>query len=113
MVHQVQKTSLILAVAREMYGVEYKIHILELNASDDRGINIVRDKIPNFVKTKSNKLRLVILDEADAMTQDAQCALRRVMEKYINTSRFCLICNNFNKIIPGIKSRCSIMRFVF
>jgi len=105
------KTSLILAAAREMYGNEFKIHILELNASDDRGIDIVRNKIPNFVKTKSNKLRLVILDEADAMTQDAQSALRRVMEKYINTSRFCLICNNFNKIIPGIKSRCSIMRF--
>lgn len=105
------KTSLILAVAREMYGSEFKMHILELNASDDRGIDIVRNKIPNFVKTKSNKLRLVILDEADAMTQDAQSALRRVMEQYINTSRFCLICNNFNKIIPGIKSRCSIMRF--
>ena len=105
------KTSLILAIARELYGNEHKLHVLELNASDDRGIDIVRNKIPNFVKTKSNKLRLVILDEADAMTQDAQSALRRVMEKYINTSRFCLICNNFNKIIPGIKSRCAIMRF--
>jgi len=105
------KTSLILAVAREMYGNEFKMHILELNASDDRGIDIVRNKIPDFVKTKSSKLRLVILDEADAMTQDAQCALRRVMETYIETSRFCLICNNFNKIVQGLKSRCSIMRF--
>lgn len=105
------KTSLILATAKEMYGPDYKMYILELNASDDRGINVVRDKIPNFVKTKSDKLRLVILDEADAMTQEAQGALRRVMEQYIKTSRFCLICNNFNKIIDGVKSRCSIMRF--
>ena len=105
------KTSLILAAAKEMYGSDYKMYILELNASDDRGIDVVRNKIPDFVKTKSDKLRLVILDEADAMTQEAQCALRRVMEMYIHSSRFCLICNNFNKIVDGIKSRCSIMRF--
>lgn len=105
------KTSLILATARELYGDDYRKYILELNASDDRGIDIVRNKIPNFIKTKSDKLRLIILDEADAMTQDAQSALRRVMEKYIKTSRFCLICNNINKIVPGIQSRCSKMRF--
>jgi replication factor C subunit 3/5 len=105
------KTSLILASARELYGDDYRKYILELNASDDRGIDIVRNKIPNFIKTKSDKLRLIILDEADAMTQDAQSALRRVMEKYISTSRFCLICNNINKIVPGIQSRCSKMRF--
>jgi replication factor C subunit 3/5 len=105
------KTSLILAMAREMYGENYKKYILELNASDDRGINIVREKIPNFVKIKSDKIRLVILDEADAMTGDAQNALKRVMEIYIKTSRFCLICNNINKINIGVKSRCVMMRF--
>lgn len=105
------KTSLILACAREMYGDQYKKYILELNASDDRGIETVRKKIPDFVKTASNKIRLVILDEADAMTVDAQSALRRVIEKYSKNSRFCLICNNINKIIPGIYSRCTKMRF--
>jgi replication factor C subunit 3/5 len=71
----------------------------------------VRKKIPDFVKTASNKIRLVILDEADAMTNDAQSALRRVIEKYSKNSRFCLICNNINKIIPGLHSRCTKMRF--
>lgn len=105
------KTSLILACAREMYGDQYNRYILELNASDDRGIETVRKKIPDFVKTTSNKIRLVILDEVDAMTNDAQSALRRVIEKYSKNSRFCLICNNINKIIPGLQSRCTKMRF--
>ena len=104
-------TSMILACAREMYGDQYKKYILELNASDDRGIETVRKKIPDFVKTASNKIRFVILDEADAMTNDAQSALRRVIEKYSKNSRFCLICNNINKIIPGLQSRCTKMRF--
>jgi replication factor C subunit 3/5 len=94
-----------------MYGENYKRYILELNASDDRGIDIVRNKIPVFAKTKSDDMRLVILDEADAMTVDAQSALRRVMELYIKNCRFCLICNNINKIIPAIQSRCAKMRF--
>jgi replication factor C subunit 3/5 len=105
------KTSLIHACAREMYGDQYSKYILELNASDDRGIETVRVKIPNFVKSSSNKIRLVILDEVDAMTNDAQSALRRVIEKYSKSSRFCLICNNINKIIPGLQSRCTKMRF--
>lgn len=104
-------TSSILALARQMYGPNYKRYILELNASDDRGIDIVRSKIPIFAKTKSDDMRLVILDEADAMTVDAQSALRRVMELYIRNCRFCLICNNINKIIPAIQSRCAKMRF--
>jgi len=106
-------TSLVLACAREMYGDQMNRYILELNASDDRGIETVRVKIPNFVKSTSNKIRLVILDEVDAMTNDAQSALRRVIEKYSKTSRFCLICNNINKIIPGLQSRCTKMRFGF
>jgi len=105
------KTSSILALAKQMYGPNYKRYILELNASDDRGIDIVRNKIPMFAKTKSDDMRLVILDEADAMTSDAQSALRRIMELYIKNCRFCLICNNINKIIPGIQSRCAKMRF--
>jgi len=105
------KTSLILACAREMYGDQMSRYILELNASDDRGIETVRKKIPDFVKSTSNKIRLVILDEVDAMTGDAQSALRRVIEKYSKNSRFCLICNNINKIIPGLQSRCTKMRF--
>jgi len=105
------KTSSILALAKQMYGPNYKRYILELNASDDRGIEIVRSKIPTFAKTKTDDLRLVILDEADAMTSDAQSALRRIMELYIKNCRFCLICNNINKILPGIQSRCAKMRF--
>ncbi|MEO0236826.1 MAG: AAA family ATPase [candidate division WOR-3 bacterium] len=105
------KTSLILACAKEIYGDQYNHYILELNASDDRGIETVRKKIPDFVKITSNKIRLVILDEVDAMTIDAQSALRRVIEKYSKNSRFCLICNNINRIIPGLQSRCAKMRF--
>ena len=104
-------TSMILACAREIYGEHYGRYILELNASDDRGIETVRKKIPDFVRTTCNKIRLVILDEVDAMTNDAQSALRRVIEKYSKNSRFCLICNNINKIIPGLQSRCTKMRF--
>jgi len=105
------KTSMILACAKEMYGDQMSKYILELNASDDRGIETVRKKIPDFVKSTSYKIRLVILDEVDAMTNDAQSALRRVIEKYSKNSRFCLICNNINKIIPGLQSRCTKMRF--
>lgn len=105
------KTSTILACVREMYGEQYRKYILELNASDDRGIDTVRKKIPDFVKITSNKIRFVILDEADSMTNDAQSALRRVIEKYSPSSRFCLICNNINKIISGLQSRCTKMRF--
>ena len=104
-------TSMILACAREMYGDQMGKYILELNASDDRGIETVRKKIVDFVKLSTNKIRLVILDEVDAMTTDAQSALRRVIEDYSEKSRFCLICNNINKIIPGLQSRCTKMRF--
>jgi len=105
------KTSLILAAAREMFGDNFRQFILELNASDHRGIEIVRTVIPEFVKTKSDQLRLVILDESDALTMDAQSALRRIMEIYVKNSRFCLICNNITRIIPGIQSRCARIRF--
>lgn len=111
------KTSTILAVARKLYGNQFHNMILELNASDDRGIDVVRQQIQDFASTQSfsfgSKLhvKLVLLDEADAMTKDAQFALRRVIEKYTKNTRFALICNNVNKIIPALQSRCTRFRF--
>jgi replication factor C subunit 3/5 len=86
----------------------------QLNASDDRGIDVVREQIKSFAGTRklfSSGVKLVILDEADAMTNDAQFALRRVIEKYTRTTRFCLLCNYVSKIIPALQSRCTRFRF--
>lgn len=108
------KTSTILACAKKMYGEHYQSMCLELNASDDRGIDVVRDQIKEFAGTKklfSSGIKLIILDEADAMTNDAQAALRRVIEKYTSNTRFCMICNYVNKIIPALQSRCTKFRF--
>ncbi|GFR43970.1 hypothetical protein Agub_g5114, partial [Astrephomene gubernaculifera] len=108
------KTSTILAVARQMYGGQLASMTLELNASDERGIGVVRQEIQDFASTRtifSNKFKLIILDECDAMTNDAQFALRRVIEKYTRNARFCLICNYVSKIIPALQSRCTKFRF--
>jgi len=115
------KTSTILSIARKMYKNNYKNMILELNASDDRNIRVVRETIREFASTKgdnllkndSNKsdIKLVILDEADSMTQDAQFCLRRIIETYSDKTRFCMICNYINKIIPALQSRCCRLRF--
>jgi replication factor C subunit 3/5 len=110
------KTTAILACAREMFGAQFKTMVLELNASDDRGIDVVREQIKTFASTRhiyalKAGIKLVILDEADAMTSAAQAALRRIMEKYTSNIRFCLICNYANKIIPAIQSRCTRFRF--
>ncbi|ESW09418.1 hypothetical protein PHAVU_009G126000 [Phaseolus vulgaris] len=111
------KTSTILAVARKLYGSRFRNMILELNASDDRGIDVVRQQIQDFASTQSlsfgvkYSVKLVLLDEADAMTKDAQFALRRVIEKYTKSTRFALICNHVNKIIPALQSRCTRFRF--
>lgn len=106
------KTSSILAFANDLYGSDYRSYILELNASDERGIDVVRNKIVNFAKqTTNHSFKLIILDEADSMTNDAQNALKRIIEKYSDTTRFCLICNYFNKIIDAIKSRTVIFKF--
>ncbi|XP_043798511.1 replication factor C subunit 5 isoform X2 [Apis laboriosa] len=88
--------------------------VLEMNASDDRGINIVRGQILSFASTGTmyrSGFKLIILDEADAMTNDAQNALRRIIEKYTDNVRFCIICNYLSKIIPALQSRCTKFRF--
>lgn len=115
------KTSTILAIAKELFGPKvYRDRILELNASDERGINVVRNKVISFSKmsisTKDPNylcppFKIVILDEADAMTVEAQSALRKVMEDYSKITRFCFICNYRNKMIDPIISRCAIFRF--
>lgn len=119
------KTSTVLALAKELYGPELiKTRVLELNASDERGISIVRDKVKNFARMQLTNptagykdkypcppFKIIILDEADSMTQDAQSALRRTMETYSKITRFCLICNYVTRIIDPLASRCSKFRF--
>jgi len=112
------KTSTILALAKELFGEEnYYDRVIELNASDERGINVVRDKIKKYAKKSINykdnipPWKIIILDEADNMTPDSQCALRRIMEEYSKITRFCIICNYHNKIIDPIDSRCMLFRF--
>ncbi|TPX34857.1 hypothetical protein SmJEL517_g02582 [Synchytrium microbalum] len=108
------KTSTVLACAKRMYGAKWRAMVLELNASDDRGIDAVRDQIKTFAESMSmfkTGVKMVILDEADNMTQQAQAALRRVIEKYTKNVRFALICNYVSKIIPAIQSRCTRFRF--
>ncbi|XP_051163404.1 replication factor C subunit 5 [Leptopilina boulardi] len=109
------KTSTILACARKLYTpAQFNSMVLELNASDDRGIGIVRGQILSFASTGTiyrSGYKLIILDEADAMTNDAQNALRRIIEKYTENVRFCIICNYLSKIIPALQSRCTKFRF--
>jgi len=108
------KTASALALANDLYGTGWRANTLELNASDERGINVVRGKIKDFARTKSIsdiQFKLIILDEADALTPDAQQALRRTMENFTRTARFILICNYSSKIIDPIQSRCAVFRF--
>ncbi|VDL57258.1 unnamed protein product [Hymenolepis diminuta] len=121
------KTSLILALARQLFGSQFSERVLELNASDERGIGIIREKVKNFSKLavssgvesddqRSSSLslppyKLIILDEADSMTAPAQAALRRLMETDMKTTRFCLTCNYVTRIIGPISSRCAKFRF--
>lgn len=126
------KTSTILALARRIYGAaNVRQMVLELNASDDRGIDVVREQIKTFASTKQiftmgaktaassgsggassmAGYKLIILDEADAMTNTAQMALRRIMEKYTANTRFCIIANYAHKLSPALLSRCTRFRF--
>lgn len=109
------KTTTALVVAREMYGENgVKGNFLELNASDDRGIDVIRNQIKEFAKLKSLAdvpYKIICLDEADSLTKDAQQALRRTMEKYSNSCRFILACNEMSKILDPIQSRCVIFKF--
>ena len=108
------KTSTIMSIANRLYGKNKTFMVMKLDASDDRGINTVREEIKGFADKMTpfnNNVKLIILDEADSMTCDAQFALRRIIEIYSENTRFCLICNYENKIIPAIKARCINIRF--
>ncbi len=108
------KTTSAIAMAKDLWGDDWRGRFLELNASDERGIGIVRGKIKDFARvgtTDREGFKIVFLDEADALTHDAQSALRRTMERYTQTTRFVLSCNYSSKIIDPIQSRCAVFRF--
>lgn len=108
------KSTLALIVVKELFKENWKENYLELNASDERGINVVREKVKNFARTKSLgnvPFKIIFLDEADALTPEAQQALRRTMENFSTTCRFILSCNYSSKIIDPIQSRCAMFRF--
>ncbi|KAL7719067.1 Replication factor C subunit [Entamoeba marina] len=111
------KTTSILAVAREMFKDHFRERVKELNASNERGINMIRTTLKNYAMQDITHYdgipdyKLIILDESDALTPEAQSALRRMMEDFTRNTRFCLICNYISKILPPISSRCIKFRF--
>jgi len=108
------KTTLALVIARQLFGSNWRQSTLELNASDERGIDVVRNKVKDFARTRAIAevpFKIIYLDECDALTKEAQQALRRTMENYTQTCRFILSCNYSSKIIDPIQSRCSVFRF--
>jgi len=110
------KTTAALCLARDLYGETYREHLMELNASDERGIDVVRETIKTYARSRSIgeiPFKIMILDEADNMTTDAQQALRRTMEKYTESCRFLMCANYSGKIIEPIQSRCAPFRFSF
>ncbi len=110
----VGKTTLSLVIAKQLYGDSWRQNVLELNASSERGIDIIRNNVKDFARTKSMgdvPFKICILDEADSLTREAQQALRRTMENYTATCRFVLLANYSSKIIEPIQSRCAVFRF--
>ncbi|MEM4260156.1 MAG: replication factor C small subunit [Candidatus Woesearchaeota archaeon] len=110
----VGKTTLALVIAKQLFKDSWKENFLELNASDERGIDVVRIKVKEFARTRAIgdvSFKIIYLDESDALTKEAQQALRRTMENYTQTCRFILGCNYSSKIIDAIQSRCSVFRF--
>lgn len=111
------KTSVITACIKEIYGKDINTMVMDLNASEERGIDTVRVRIKKFVTCenvfakKNHKFKIVILDEIDSMTDDAQCILRKIIEENTKNARFCLICNYFNKINEALRSRCICFKF--
>ena len=108
------KTTCALALSRELYGENWRGNYIEMNASDERGIDVVRGKIKDFARTSpigGAQFKIIFMDEADALTRDAQAALRRTMEKYSGICRFILSCNYSSKIIDPIQSRCAVFKF--
>ena len=108
------KTTCALALAKELFGEGWKDNFVEMNASDERGIDVVRGKIKEFARTSpigGAGFKIIFLDEADALTNDAQSALRRTMERYSAICRFIISCNYSSKIIEPIQSRCAVFRF--
>ena len=112
----VGKTATIMAFAKNIYGDNYKDNILDFTASNDRGIKSIRNKIKSISKEITNNCnnipwKIILLDDADNISLDSQFALRRIIEQYSKTTRFCIICNNINNIIDPIVSRCSLFIF--
>jgi len=110
----VGKSTLALIIVKNLFGETWRENYLELNASDERGIDIIRQKVKDFARTKALEnipFKVIFLDEADALTREAQQALRRTMENYTNTCRFILSCNYSSKVIDPIQSRCAMFRF--
>ena len=110
----VGKTTLSLVIAKQLFGDSWKNNFLELNASDERGIDVIRTKVKNFARMKALAevpFKIIYLDECDALTKEAQQALRRTMENFTKTTRFILSCNYASKIIDPIQSRCAVFRF--
>lgn len=108
------KTTTALVIAKVLFGDDWKDQILELNASDERGIDVVRNKVKDFariLKSPNHPFKIIYLDESDALTPQAQQALRRTMEKYSDSTRFILSCNYLSKIIDPIQSRCAVFKF--
>lgn len=110
----VGKTTLALVIVKQLFKDEWRENFLELNASDERGIDVIRQKVKDFARTKSIgdvPFKIIYLDESDALTREAQQALRRTMENYTQTTRFILSCNYSSKILDPIQSRCAVFKF--